>query len=457
MRISIIGTGKSGFAAAKLALKKEHEVFVSDAGHIDKYKEEADFYDKHNIKYEFGKHSDKILDCDLIVTSPGVPPTFRYFQEARTKKIPVISELEFAYSYLEDYKAIIAVTGTNGKTTVVNLMQHILISSGQASLLCGNVGTPLSDCIGSEEGCYIIIEASSYQLDSIQTFRPDIAIITNITPDHLSYHGNFVEYFRAKWKITSNQKQSDLLILNQDDPLYSERSGKTDFDISGELPEKSTQAQIKYFSVIEKSNGAFIEDNIVWITQQHKDKEEFMPTSQFAMPGMHNVYNTLSAILACRYLEIPDEDIRDSIAAFKGVEHRIEHIAAIDGANWYNDSKATNVNAAWYALSSFDKPIIWLAGGEGDGNDYRPLNELVKNNVKNIISYGKESYAIHSIFSSLVACDRVESLQDAVQLANALAEEGDIILLSPACKSFDQFMNFEERGKEFKKMVMDLV
>jgi UDP-N-acetylmuramoylalanine--D-glutamate ligase len=246
--------------------------------------------------------------------------------------------------------------------------------------------------------------------------------------------------------------------LNQDDPIYSKPRGKAGFDTGGNLPELETDAFVQRFSLKEKTNGAYVDGDLIWTAeQQHKDTGGFMPISQIAIPGQHNLQNTLAAVLACRYLEIPDEDIRDSIASFRGVEHRLEHIAQLDGADWYNDSKATNINAAWYALSSFSRPIIWLAGGQGDGNDYHALETIVRERVKNVIAFGQDSYDIHSTYSSMVACDRVDDMQEAVQLAASLAEEGDIVLLSPACKSFDQFLNFEDRGRKFKAMVSELL
>jgi UDP-N-acetylmuramoylalanine--D-glutamate ligase len=456
MRISVIGAGKSGIAAAKLAKSKGHSVFISEASSSEKNKALIEELKAIEISFEFGEHTDKILDTDLVITSPGVPPSFPYFIKAEEKNIPIISELEYAYQNLNGQKAIVAVTGTNGKTTIVNLINHIIQESGGEPLLCGNVGTPLSSYIGQESGKIIVIEASSYQLDRIKEFRPDVAVFCNITPDHLSYHGKFVDYFRAKWKITLNQKPSDSLILNEDDPLLARELRATDFNIGGEMPDRITDAKVSRFSLKSDETDIYATHDRIFL-KQHKDSGEFMPISQIAIPGSHNVQNTLAAILACRYLEIPDEDIRDSITSFRGVEHRLEHVAKLDGADWYNDSKATNINAAWYGLSSFERPIIWLAGGEGDNNDYYSIAELVKKKVKNVISFGNDASEIFSTYSSMVSCDKTVDLEEAVQLANSMAEDGDIILLSPACKSFDQYTNYEERGRHFKELVGELL
>ncbi|GAB5466088.1 MAG: UDP-N-acetylmuramoyl-L-alanine--D-glutamate ligase [Candidatus Kapaibacteriales bacterium] len=467
MKITVLGCGKSGYAAAKLAKRLGHEVFVSESGSDEKYNKQIDYFETEAIDYELGGNTEKVLNCDLCVASPGIPPHAEVIKQLESNDIEIISEMEYAFRQLKGYKSLIAVTGTNGKTTTVNMIHHVLKSNGHKSLLCGNVGTPLSEYVGMEEGALIVAEVSSYQLDRIVTFRPDIAIITNLSPDHLSYHGSYVEYFMAKWKITSMQTDRDVLVLNDDDVLLgrssSEAIKKLIKSSKYQLSDFSSSAQKAYFSLkqykSEEYKGAYLDGEVIGVTSLddiEANSGGFMQTSQLPMPGSHNIANSMAAILACRYLELSDEDIRDAISSFSGVEHRIELVRSDNSIRWYNDSKATNINATWYALSSFKADVIWLAGGEGEGNDYSELDSLVDERVKEVICFGKEASNIFNHFSGKKKISIVEDIEEAVIKAYRNAESGDTVLLSPACKSFDQFMNFEHRGEKFKRLVKEM-
>jgi UDP-N-acetylmuramoylalanine--D-glutamate ligase len=441
MHITVIGAGKSGLAAALLAKRLGHTVFLTESKPADAYQETISKLESSGIDFEFGGNSSKALDnSELVISSPGVPPGSRIIQEAEARGIKIISELEYAYQHLKN--PIIAVTGTNGKTTTTTLIAYILNNSGKKAISCGNIGTPLSELVGNIENDVILVaEVSSFQLDRIETFRPDVALILNITPDHLYYHGNMDSYIAAKWKICANQEGKNLLILNRDDEILYQLG-------------KNSRHNIAWFSMSSVARGIYGEDGLMKFQDlsQHK-LEDIMPFEDIRLPGIHNHYNSMAATLAARAFEIRNEDIRDCLMAFAGVEHRLEFVRTICGVDFVNDSKATNINATWFALVSYKKPIIWIAGGRGDSNDYSLLDEPVRKNVKAIISIGEESDAIFNHFSSSVRCIKAESLDDAVAKSNNEAESGDVVIFTPACKSFDMFMNYEHRGEVFKEIV----
>ncbi len=438
MNITVIGAGKSGISAAKLAKNKGEKVFLTESNSpsneqiINELKE-------FDIEFEFGENSDKALrNCDLIISSPGVPPKAEIIRKAEALRIPIISEVEYAYRFLKN--PIIGITGTNGKTTTTALTAHILNHSGKKAVAAGNIGTPLASLVDNIASDTIIVaELSSYQLDRCYNLKPDVAVILNITPDHLNYHGTLENYINAKYKISLQQSEENLLILNADDEATL-----------GIIPK--TKAQVAFISQKPISRGAYFEDGWIKLVWQHNE-EELILASKLGLPGLHNVYNSMAAALAARAFEIPNEDIRDSLMTFRGVEHRLEFVRTIDGVDYINDSKATNINAAWFALASYTRPIVWIAGGRGDKNDYSQLDEIVQKNVTNIICIGEEKDAIFNHFCTKKRCVKVDTLLDAVLAAKAFAQPGEVVLFAPACKSFDMFLNFEHRGEEFKRIV----
>jgi UDP-N-acetylmuramoylalanine--D-glutamate ligase len=444
MNITVIGAGKSGKAAAFLARRNGNNVFVSESNNAEKYRDLIIQFDEVGIEYEFGGNTKRATEnSDLIITSPGVLPATPVIKTAESKKIEIISELEYAYQYLKN--PIIAITGTNGKTTTTALITYIFNNSGREAVAAGNIGTPLSELVGKiNDDVVIVAELSSFQLDRIKTFRPEVAIILNITPDHLYYHGTFESYQQAKWKIFSNQIEKDLLILNRDNAATM-----------GGMPH--TGGKIAYFSMSGAQTGIFKRGNQMVVRYPSNENEEvLMLFEELSLPGVHNAYNSMAAALAARAFEIRNEDIRDSLMSFKGVEHRLEFVRTYNGVDYINDSKATNINATWYALASYNRPIVWIAGGRGDNNDYSELDDLVDENVKAIVCLGEEAENIFSHYCTKLRCVRVPSLEQAVSEAKKIADEGDIVLFTPACKSFDMFMNFEHRGHVFKDIVNNL-
>lgn len=461
MKITCLGAGKSGFAAAKLALKNNNEVFLSEYGSIDKFLGILDELNSTEIEYEFGNHSiQKILESDLVVCSPGIKPDSFVIQEIKKNNIKLISEIEFASYYIDN--PTIAVTGTNGKTTTVNLIHYILTKCGKHSELLGNVGNPYSDyAINPNKNSILSLELSSYQLDNIIDFKPDVAVFLNITEDHLSYHGSFQQYFDAKWKITSKQNENDLLILNVDDKLLMQflnvggHKSKACFSAISTNPDIILDERFKdgIYSDGEKIYFFKMQQYGLPVRQQYK--EELMQLSNLALPGIHNLYNSMAAAMAVRRFEIKNEDLRDCLATFQGVEHRLEFVRTIGRNDYINDSKATNINAAWYALSSYDRPIIWIAGGQGD-NDYSELLDIAKNKVSKIITFGEEANNIFNFFYKDFDTYLVNNLEQAILKAKEIVSSNEIVLFSPACKSFDQYTNFEERGQHFKSIVKSL-
>lgn len=445
MRISIIGAARSGISAAKLAIRLKHSVLISDSKPIESFdKEIIKLLDALGISYEFGSHSEIIYSCDLMVVSPGVPPSSKIIQEAQNRGIKIISEMEFASQNMKN--SIIAVTGTNGKTTTTFLIAHIFNSSGRKAVTAGNIGIPLSDYAGQiSEDTVVVVEVSSFQLDRMDHFKPEVAIILNITPDHISYHGSMENYVETKWKISSNQNGKNLLILNSDDDTLLQSCQKY---LKG-------SPRIEYFSQNPVDTGVFISQGKILFKTQH-NLEELMTVEKLSLPGIHNAYNSMAAASAARAFEITNEDIRNSLMTFPAVEHRLEFVRNFGGIAFVNDSKATNINAAWYALMSYKKPIIWIVGGRGDNNDYSLLDKNVDLYVSLIVAIGEDADAIFQHFCTKKTCIKVNSLKEAVHTAFENANKDDIILFSPACKSFDMFSSYEERGEKFKEIVNNL-
>lgn len=439
----ILGGGESGVGAAILAQKKGYEVFLSDLGRIkEKYKNVLSNY---KIEFEEEKHSaDRILKADLIVKSPGVPEAAPLVVQLKEKGTPVISEIEFAGKYSS--AKTICITGSNGKTTTTLLLYYILKNSGLNVGLAGNVGKSYAWQVAEENYDVYVIELSSFQLDGMYDFKADISILMNITPDHLDrYNYNMQNYTDSKFRILQNQTEKEFFIYCADDEI-----------IQKELEKRNIKPALFPFSLNEISgDGAGISENRINI---NINKNQFnMSILDLSLQGKHNTYNSMAAGIASMLFEIRDDNLRESLSDFTGVEHRLERFLKVHGIDFVNDSKATNVNSTWYALESISKSIVWIVGGIDKGNDYGMLEDLARNKVKAIVCLGKNNNKIHNSFEGVVE-DIVDasSMEEAVKAAYYLARNGDTVLLSPACASFDLFDNYEDRGIQFKKEVRNL-
>jgi len=441
-KISILGAGESGVGAAILAKKQGFEVFVSDFGLIKpKYKRELENY---NIEYEDGKHSsDKILVSDEIIKSPGIADKIQIIKDIKNNGINIISEIEFASRYTNAKK--ICITGSNGKTTTTLLVYEILKNAGLNVGLAGNVGQSFARQVAEENFDFYVLELSSFQLDNMYEFKADIAILLNITPDHLDrYEYKFENYTDSKFRITQNQTKSDYFIYCSDDKV-----------IMQELTKRNLSSVLLPFSVNQKlEDGAFLDVNKLII--KNKTKQMNMLLDELSLTGIHNTYNSMAAGISAYVLDIKDDYIRECLKNFKGVEHRLEKYLTIRGVEFINDSKATNVNSVWYALESMKTPVVLILGGQDKGNDYTLLYELVKQKVKAIVALGKDNSPIFNAFKDIVEIIDTNSMENAVKSAYYLAEKGDTVLLSPACASFDLFLNYEDRGFKFKEAVRNL-
>ncbi|HTN06689.1 UDP-N-acetylmuramoyl-L-alanine--D-glutamate ligase [Agriterribacter sp.] len=440
----ILGGGESGTGAAILCRKQGMEVFVSDGGKIpERYKNELKQYD---IAFEEEKHSaEKILNADEVVKSPGIPEKNELVQKIKAKGIKVISEIELAYRYKGGSK-IIAITGSNGKSTTTALTGHICKTGGMDCAVAGNIGYSFARQVALDPKPLYVVEVSSFQLDDIENFNADIAVLLNITEDHLDrYEYRFENYIRSKFNIIKNQTRNDYFIYCADDPVITKHleihpllSNPLPFTMQYELPK-----------------GAYVSENNMTI---HLDNEEFvMSVLDFAIKGKHNQYNTMAAGLAGMTIGIRKEKIREAVEHFESLEHRMEKVLTIRGVEFINDSKATNVNSTWYALESMTHPVILILGGIDKGNDYSSMLELVKEKVKAIVCMGLDNRKIHEAFGRHVeVMVNTSSAKEAVHAAFHLANQGDVVLLSPACSSFDLFKNFEDRGRQFKEAVREL-
>lgn len=438
-----MGGGESGVGAALLCKQQGYEVFVSDGGKLkDTYLHELALND---IEFESGCHSeDKILNADEIMKSPGIPHSKEIVQKILEKNIPIISEMELAYRHKGESK-IIGITGSNGKTTTSALIYHICKSGGLNCALVGNMGTSIARQIALDPKPLYVVEISSFQLDDIISFRPDVAVLTNITEDHLDrYNNKFENYIEAKFKIVKNQNEHDFFIYNADDPITVKYLNQFQFN-SKSLPISMKKEQPK---------GAFIKENTMKVNY---GEGLSMSIYDFALKGIHNQYNTMAASVATSVVGIRKDKIRDAVASFETLEHRMEKVSTVRGIEFINDSKATNVNSTWYALESMEKPVTLILGGIDKGNDYGLMRDMVREKVKRIICMGLDNKKIHEAFSDIVP-EMVDarSAVEAVAKAYTLSQKGDIVLLSPACASFDLFKNYEDRGEQFKKAVKEL-
>lgn len=439
----VLGGGESGVGTAILGKKKGYAVFVSDYGKItDKYK---DVLTKYEIEWEDGKHTEElILNAGVVMKSPGIPDKAPIVKKLLERGIPVISEIEFASRFTT--AVTIGITGSNGKTTTTMLTYHLLKQGGLNVGLGGNIGKSFAWQVAEENyDCYVL-ELSSFQLDGIIDYAPHIAIITNISPDHLDrYDYNYGKYIDSKFRITMNQSETDYLIYDADDEA-----------ISNWLKNNKIKAKPVPFSVTkQQANGAYLNNNTM---ELNINQEEFMmETSQIALEGKHNMKNAMAATSVAQLMRIRKETIRESLSNFQGVEHRLEKVLKIQNVQYINDSKATNVNATFFALDSMTAPTVWIVGGVDKGNDYTELMELVHEKVKAIICLGVDNKKIIDAFAGVVdMMVEVDNMRDAVHTAKHIAEKGDAVLLSPACASFDLFKNYEDRGNQFKEEVRNL-
>lgn len=445
-RLVVLGAAESGIGAALLGKQQGWDVFVSDGGTIkDKYKEELQ---AAGIDYEEKMHTEeKILNADCVVKSPGISDKVAIVKKVREAGIEVCSEIEFGYRYKNNSK-IIAITGSNGKTTTTALTYHLLKEADYDVAMVGNIGYSFARQVAERPHEWYVMEVSSFQLDDIHSFKPDVAVLLNITPDHLDrYDYKFENYIKAKFRIAENQTEREYFVVNYDDPVIKEH-----------ITTHFIQSNTIYFTMSEQNisnEGGFINDDKMNI--RFNGEELNMSIHDLSTKGKHNLYNSMAAGISSRIAGIRKEKIRESFSSFKGLEHRLEFVATIRGVDFINDSKATNVNSVWYALESMTKPTVLILGGQDKGNDYNEILELVKEKVKAIVCMGTDNAPIHAAFEGVIeTIVDTKSAKDAVNAAYALAEKDEVVLLSPACASFDLFTNYEDRGEQFKEAVRNL-
>jgi UDP-N-acetylmuramoylalanine--D-glutamate ligase len=430
----VIGGGKSGIAAARLLARLGSKVLLSE-------KESVASTTLDGVETEVGGHSDRLLECGLIIRSPGVPGHLPILDKIRRRRVPIWSELELA-SRLVAPKRLVAITGTNGKTTTTTLVGELFKGARYETIVAGNIGTPLSDLVGDvSRRSSVVLEVSSYQLEDIDAFHPTISAILNVTPDHLEHHGTMQAYAAAKARIFENQRTRDICVLNAD-------------DVSCRRLAKKSRARVFWFSRNKPlKSGVYFEDGQV-VVRWGRLRESW--PLRWQLPGPHNIENGLAAIAIALAAGIPVRTIRQVFEAFKGVEHRLEIVRELDGVRYVNDSKGTNVDSTRVALESFKEPLIVIMGGQGKGSPYDPLLPLVKERVRRLLLIGEDTPKIRAAFDGTVPCEDLGTLDRAVARARAVAEPGSVVLLSPACASFDQYKNYEERGRHFKTLVQSL-
>lgn len=442
-RLVILGGGESGVGTAILGKQKGWEVFLSDKGSLKPHYRET--LNKEGIQWEEGTHTEeKILSADVIMKSPGIPDKAPIIKKAHEKGIAVISEIEFASQYTDSL--IVGITGSNGKTTTTLLTHHIFKEAGLQVGLGGNIGYSFAELVATENPPYYVLEISSFQLDGIEHFAPHIAVLLNITPDHLDrYDYKFENYINSKFRIAMNQTENDYLIYDTDDEVITQwlsthtiKSKLIPFSIEKELPQ-----------------GAFLKDNKIYIMLENQTTE--IDVEEISLRGKHNIKNTMAASVAARLVNIRNNSLRESLKGFKGAPHRLEEVKVVDGVTYVNDSKATNVNSVFYALDTIKTPIVWIVGGQDKGNDYNSLLPYVHEKVRAIVCLGVDNTPIiQSFYNTIGTLVETRSMDEAVKLAQGFAQEGDTVLLSPACASFDLFKNYEERGDLFKAAVQKL-
>ena len=444
-RVVVLGGAESGVGAAVLAKVKGFDVFLSDNGKIKE--EYAAELRKWDIPFEEGGHTESlILNADEVIKSPGIPLTAPMILKLEAQGTHIVSEIEFAGRY--DTAKKICITGSNGKTTTTSLIYYLLQQAGLNVGLGGNIGKSYAYQVATEHYDYYVLEISSFQLDNVYDFRPDIAIITNITPDHLDrYDHNMENYVRAKFRITRNLRPEDCFIFDSDDAITIAHLDKIILQTK----------MLPFTQEREVQQGAFLRNDRIVVRYEQDESEIFL--EELALGGKHNVYNSMAAALAAKAMDIENDVIRNSLATFAPIEHRLEPVLSIKDVLYINDSKATNIDSAWYALECQKKPVVWIVGGTDKGNDYSILADLVKEKVKAIVCLGIDNAKIHAAFEGIVGKDNMadtHSAEEAVKVASKFAQAGDVVLLSPCCASFDLFKNYEDRGEKFKQAVRNL-
>ncbi len=451
-KLIILGASESGIGAAILGKQQGYDIFVSDFGTIKANYKEALL--KMQIPFEEGQHSvEKMFAADLVVKSPGIPNKAGVIKALKAKQIPIISEIEFASRFTN--AKIIAITGSNGKTTTTSLIYHLLKTAGLNVGLAGNIGFSFAKQVAQNQYNYYVIEVSSFQLDDIDTFKPHIAILTNITPDHLDrYNYKFENYIHSKFSIVQNQDANNHLIYGFDDevvqqqmPHFNIKALRHPFSLKYKTSTANEEEKVTF------ENGIFVSENNIICHSKQNDVKISIDT--LTLKGKHNLYNAMAAISAASLLDIHASTIAKGLSSFKSLEHRLEPVATINGVLFINDSKATNVDSVWYALDAVTQPIVWIVGGVDKGNDYSILQNLVQTKVKAIVCLGKDNQKIHDAFKNTISTIvDTQSAAAAVQISYQLAANGDVILLSPACASFDLFLNYTDRGNQFKEAIL---
>lgn len=455
-RVTVVGAQRSGVAAARLLARQGATPFLTERG--PDADGSAESLARAGVQSEFGGHTARALAADVVVLSPGVPTTAPLVQQAIRQGLPVYSEIEVASWFCRG--PIVAITGSNGKTTTTSLVGHLFATAGRRHVVAGNIGYAFSDYADDVDAdTVVLLEVSSFQLDHVSTFRPHVAVLLNITPDHLDRYGHsFEAYAEAKFRLWERLAPSDWLVASADDPLVAERAAA--------VAEARGLAPVWFSQQTEPDRGAFVRDGEIVLRLSSTPlavvppDETLMHTSELALPGRHNLYNSLAAAIVARAMEIRSDVVRESLTSFEGVPHRLEKVRTVDGVAWINDSKATNVNAVWYALESFPPigadgaGVVLIAGGRDKGNDYGPLERLVAERVKAVVAIGEGAEAVEASLGARAPHSvRAGSMEEAVQFARVLAEPGDTVLLSPACASFDMFDDYEHRGDVFKQLV----
>jgi UDP-N-acetylmuramoylalanine--D-glutamate ligase len=442
-KVSVIGAARSGVAVAKLLKSHNANVFVSDSAVADKLQSSILNLQSEKIEYEIGKHSNRVYECELMVISPGVPSNAPVVLEALKRNIKVVSELEVGSWFCR--APIVAITGSNGKTTTTTLTGRILSDATKKHVVAGNIGTAFSSVVLElAETDIAVLEVSSFQLDHIDKFRPKISVLLNITPDHMDrYNHSMEKYAASKARVFKNQRDGDMLIYNIDDEwtnkiIHQAQCRKIGLSVQKKLTE-----------------GAFVEDSKL-ITSTSGTRTEIIDINQIFIKGMHNLYNSMAAALVGQLLGVDATSIQSTLKTFEGVEHRLEFVRKLNDVSYYNDSKATNVDSVWFALQSFKEPIVLFLGGRDKGNDYSRLTELVRKQVKAIVAIGESADIVEQSFKGTTVITKASSMEEAVDIARFLAQPGDVVLLSPACASFDWFKNYEHRGEVFKQLVNKL-
>jgi len=443
-RLVILGAGESGCGTAVLGIKQGYDVFVSDGGVIKPLYQSI--LKQWNVDFEEGTHtSEKILNADVVMKSPGIPDKAPIVKAIREKGVKVVSEIEFAAQYTA--AKIVGVTGSNGKTTTTSLIYHILKNAGLNVGLGGNIGQSFAYQVATENFDYYVLEISSFQLDDIHTFAPNIAVLTNITPDHLDrYNYELQNYVAAKFAITRHQTVDDLFIYCMDDDITVANLAS--------YPTKAKMIPFSYDTPVEEGAYTLNEQLIINLKNQNQFT---MSIQELGLSGRHNVYNSMAAGIVANAYGLRKEQIRESLSDFKSLEHRMETVTKVRGIEFVNDSKATNVNSTWYALESMTKPVIWIAGGIDKGNDYSVLEPLIRKKVRAMICLGTDNTKLHAAFGKMIdIIINTSNMSDAVKMAYSLGNNGEVVLLSPSCASFDLFENYEDRGNKFKAAVSQL-